>query len=151
MELTFVYLNESIWTQTTDGQFSLFSLKSRTFGLGQTNSGAFGVFSAKLSAPILVQWVPFPCFPLFTNRIRICRVPLGTNGTRVHWMVWAHFHRTVHPLHNHSDVLGMPVIQISYLLAILKVCMWFINFSCKRKLMKKIYFRKYFFQCAKPI
>ena len=26
-----------------------FSLKSRTFGLGQINSGAFGVFSAKLS------------------------------------------------------------------------------------------------------
>jgi hypothetical protein len=25
-------------------------LKSRTFGLGQINSGAFGVFSAKLSA-----------------------------------------------------------------------------------------------------
>ena len=67
MELNFVCLNESIWTQTTDGQFSLFSLKSRTFGLGQTNSGAFGVFLAKLSAPILVQWGPCPCFPLFNH------------------------------------------------------------------------------------
>ena len=29
--------------------------------IGQINSGAFGVISAKLSAPILVQWVPlFP-------------------------------------------------------------------------------------------
>ena len=26
--------------------------------------GAFGVFSANLSAPILVQWVPCPCFLL---------------------------------------------------------------------------------------
>ena len=33
--------------------------------IGQINSGAFGVFSAKLWAPILVQWVPYPCFPLF--------------------------------------------------------------------------------------
>ena len=30
---------------------------------GQINFGAFGVFSANLSAPILVQWVPCPCFP----------------------------------------------------------------------------------------
>ena len=40
-----------ILSRTTDAQCSLFSMKSRT--LGQTNSGAFGVFSAKLSAPIL--------------------------------------------------------------------------------------------------
>ena len=33
--------------------------------IGQINSGAFGVFLAELSAPILVQWVPCPCFPLF--------------------------------------------------------------------------------------
>ena len=33
--------------------------------IGQIDSGAFGVFSAKLSAPILVQWVTCPCFPLF--------------------------------------------------------------------------------------
>ena len=32
-----------------------FSLKSRTFGLRQTNFGAFGVVSADLSAPILVH------------------------------------------------------------------------------------------------
>ena len=35
--------------------------------IGQINSGAFGVFLAELSAPILVQWVPFPCFPLFNH------------------------------------------------------------------------------------
>ena len=33
----------------------------------QINSGAYGLFSAKLSAPILVQWVPCPCFPLFNH------------------------------------------------------------------------------------
>ena len=37
----------------------------------------------------------------FTNQMR---VPLGTNGTRVHWMVWAHFHQTLHPLHNHCGI-----------------------------------------------
>jgi hypothetical protein len=36
--------------------------------IGQINSGAFGVFSVELSAPILVvQWVPCPCFPLFNH------------------------------------------------------------------------------------
>ena len=44
-----------------------FSLKSRTFGLGQTNWAenfwAFGVFSAEL----LVQWVPCLCCPLFNH------------------------------------------------------------------------------------
>ena len=33
----------------------------------QINSGAFGGFSAELVAPILVQWVPCPCFPLFNH------------------------------------------------------------------------------------
>ena len=32
---------------------------------GQINFGAFGVFLANLSAAILVEWVPCPCFPLF--------------------------------------------------------------------------------------
>ena len=36
------------------------------WGLGrqirEINFGAFGVFSADLSAPILALWVPFPCF-----------------------------------------------------------------------------------------
>ena len=50
-----------------DAQWSLFSLKSRTFGLGQINSGTFEVFLAKLPAHILVQWVPCPCFPLFNH------------------------------------------------------------------------------------
>ena len=31
---------------------------------GQINFGAFGVFLANLSAPILVQRVPCPCFPV---------------------------------------------------------------------------------------
>ena len=34
---------------------------------GQTNFGVFEVFSAKLLAPILVQSVPCPCFPLFNH------------------------------------------------------------------------------------
>ena len=32
--------------------------------IGQINFGAFGVFWAK---PMLVQWVPCPCFPLFNH------------------------------------------------------------------------------------
>ena len=41
--------------------------------IGQINFGAFGVFSAELSVPILVQWVPCPqiipcpCFLLFSH------------------------------------------------------------------------------------
>ena len=35
--------------------------------IGQINSGSFGVFSTKLSAPILIQWVPSPCPPLFNH------------------------------------------------------------------------------------
>ena len=33
--------------------------------IGQINSGAFGVFSAKISAPIFVQFCP--CFPLLNH------------------------------------------------------------------------------------
>ena len=59
-------------SRTTDAQWSLFSSKSQTFGLGQTILGRkilghFGVFSADLSAPILVQWVPCPCFSLINH------------------------------------------------------------------------------------
>ena len=39
----------------------------RRFGLKYFE--AFGVFLAKLSAPILVLWVPCPSFPLFNNYI----------------------------------------------------------------------------------
>ena len=35
--------------------------------IGQINIWAFGVFSAELSALILVQWVPCPCFPLLNH------------------------------------------------------------------------------------
>ena len=34
---------------------------------GRINFGAFGVFLADLSAPILVLWVSFPCFPLINH------------------------------------------------------------------------------------
>ena len=34
---------------------------------GQINFGTFGVLSADLSAPILVLWVPCPCFPLINH------------------------------------------------------------------------------------
>ena len=48
-----------------------FHWNSELLGLGRTigqiNSGAFEVFSADLSTPILVQWVPCPCFPLFNH------------------------------------------------------------------------------------
>ena len=61
--------------RTTDTQWSPFSLKSRTFGLGrrvgQINSGAFGVFWDKISAPILVLWVPCPCFPLLNQGVSL--------------------------------------------------------------------------------
>ena len=43
--------------RTTDAQWSLFSLKSSIFGLGQLNSGAIGVFPSELSSPVLVQWL----------------------------------------------------------------------------------------------
>ena len=43
------------------------------FVLGQTNCvenlGAFVVFSANISAPILGRWVPCPCFQLFLQKI----------------------------------------------------------------------------------
>ena len=37
---------------------------------GQINFGAFGIFSADLSAPILVLWVPCPCFPWINHYFR---------------------------------------------------------------------------------
>jgi hypothetical protein len=56
---------------TTDAQWSIFSLKSQTFGLGQTNWadkfwGIWGIFGY-ISALILVLWVPCPCFSLFNH------------------------------------------------------------------------------------
>ena len=54
--------------RTTDANEAFFHWNPENLGLGrqigQINSGAFGVFSTKLSAPILVQWVPCPCFLL---------------------------------------------------------------------------------------
>ena len=49
---------------------AFFHRNPKLLGLGrqlvQINFGAFGVFSADLSAPILVQWAPCPCYQ-FTN------------------------------------------------------------------------------------
>ena len=53
-------------SRTTDAQWCLFSTTSQTFGpIGQIGRINFGVFSAKLSAPILALWVPCPWFPSF--------------------------------------------------------------------------------------
>jgi hypothetical protein len=50
---------------------AFFHWNPELLGLGrqieQINSGAFGVCLAKISAPILVQWVPCPCFSLFNH------------------------------------------------------------------------------------
>ena len=60
-------LGHGLWTPNE----TFFHWKPELLGLGrqigQINSGAFGLFLAKLSAPILVQWVPCPCFPLFNH------------------------------------------------------------------------------------
>ena len=58
-----------IVARTTNAQWSLFLLKSRTFGLEQTNWadkfwGIWGIFGRTV---FLVQWVPCPCFPLFNH------------------------------------------------------------------------------------
>ena len=60
----FIRVEHMGYPRTTNAQWSLFSSKSQTFGLEQTN---FGVFSADLSAPILVLWIPCPCFPLINH------------------------------------------------------------------------------------
>ena len=50
---------------------AFFHRNPKLFGLsrqfGQINFVVFGVFSANLSAPILILRVPCPCFPLFNN------------------------------------------------------------------------------------
>jgi hypothetical protein len=50
---------------------AFFHRNSKLLGLGrqivQMNFGAFGVFSADLSAPTLVLWVPCSCFPLINQ------------------------------------------------------------------------------------
>ena len=45
---------------------AFFHWNSKLLGLGR-QIGVFGVLSAELSAPILVQWVPCQCFPLFNH------------------------------------------------------------------------------------
>ena len=57
--------------RTTNTQWSLFLSKHQFLVLArqfrQINLGAFVVISVNLSAPILVMWVPCPCFPLFNH------------------------------------------------------------------------------------
>ena len=59
------------WPRTMDAQWSLFYRNPNILGFGrqfgQIKFGAFGVFSADLSTPILVQWVPCQYFPLINN------------------------------------------------------------------------------------
>ena len=60
-------------SQTVDHQTELFFENPNFLGLRSQIEpnilGAFWVFSAKLSAPVLVQWVPCPFFPLFNHYI----------------------------------------------------------------------------------
>ena len=67
---TVVVLNEATHGLRTPNEV-FFHWNPERLGLGkqigQINSGAFGIFLAELSAPILVQWVPCPCFPLFNH------------------------------------------------------------------------------------
>ena len=55
-------------TRTTE---AFFHQNPKLLGLGrqfrQINSGSFWVFSVDLSGPILVQWIPCPCFPLINH------------------------------------------------------------------------------------
>ena len=56
-------IGKLVTSRTTDAQRN-----SELFGLGkqigQIDSEAFGTYSAKLSIPILVHWVPCTCYPL---------------------------------------------------------------------------------------
>ena len=56
-------LIHGLWTPNE--AFLIKTDKDRQFG--QINFVAFGVFSADLSAPILVLRVPWPCFPLINH------------------------------------------------------------------------------------
>ena len=98
------------WPRTTDAQWSLFYWNPELLGLGrqigQINSGAFGVFSAELSAPILVQWVPIPCFPLSSKvvpegwALTVTVQPSGTTLLSSHY-----FYKKTKPLYPHLKYL----------------------------------------------
>ena len=64
-------VDEIVLVVTTDTQRELFFKNLELLGLGRYFGlkffEAFGVFSTGLSAPILVLWVPCPCFPLFNH------------------------------------------------------------------------------------
>ena len=61
-------------SRTTDTQRELFSKNLELLGSGRHFGlkffEEFGVFSAGLSTPILVLWVPCPCLPLFLQKSR---------------------------------------------------------------------------------
>ena len=67
-------LHQYTEARTTDTQREVFFETPKLLGLGRQIGpkiiGAVGVFSAKLSAPILVLWVTCPCFPLFLQKIK---------------------------------------------------------------------------------
>ena len=64
-----IYSSALLMIKTTDygRPIKPFFSKILTFWAWADNFGAFGVFSADLSAPILVLWVPCPCFPLINH------------------------------------------------------------------------------------
>ena len=72
-----------------------FLLKSINFWasadkIGQISSGAFGVFSSKLSAPIWVQWVPCTCFPSF-NHFSYKKLSLYIHIPNIYLELWFEF------------------------------------------------------------
>ena len=68
------------------GPMKSFFIKITNFWDWADNFGAFGVFWADLSAPILVQWVPCPCFPLinhyFYKKLSLLFYPLDSRNTK---------------------------------------------------------------------
>ena len=81
-EMNYTEISVSHVARTTDAQWSIFSLKSRTFGLEQTNWAdkfwSIWEFSAKLSAPILLQWVPLSMFFIIEYTLDLRKI-LGMN------------------------------------------------------------------------
>ena len=98
------YTHVHVWlnTRTTVAQWSHSSSNPKHSGLDRQirliNFGAFGVFSVKLSAPILVHFGP--CFLLYINiwplfLPKLCLTPvskkLGQNVVVIHYCNLSHF------------------------------------------------------------
>ena len=81
-----IYSTSVVWMPNE----AFFHWNSELLGLGrqigQINSGAFGVFSAELLSPILVQRVPCSCFPLsnhyFYKKLYTYSHPQSMNSVR---------------------------------------------------------------------